>query len=186
MADLEVDTAALMMKRVFDVAGTGGERCNVTLNGKKLAVKTFADYCALFHAGEGYVHQRINSRWEILITKSDGEGFQHCSFVNAISTPKGGTHVTHVVEQLVDAIIGKAKREAGKGSEIKPVHVKNQLWVFINCLIENPAFSSQTKEQMTLKQSSFGSSCPIPRSFIDEIIEKTDVLSSIILEAQAK
>ena len=26
--------------------------------------------------------------------------------------------------------------------------VRNHLWVFINCLIENPAFDSQTKEML--------------------------------------
>ena len=45
---------------------------------------------------------------------------------------------------------------------LKPNHVKGQLRVFINCLIENPAFDSQTKENMTLKQSAFGSKCHSP------------------------
>ena len=67
----------------------------------------------------------------------------------------------------------------------RPVRVKNQPWVFINCLIENPDFSSQTKERMTLKQSSFGSACSIPRAFIDEVFEKTDIVNSVISEAQA-
>jgi len=186
MKELEADTVAFMRKRVYDVAGTNGERCTVYLDGKKLPLKNFAEYCELFHSGEGYVHARLGKRWEVVVAKSDGEGFQHCSFVNAISTPKGGTHVQHVVDQLVDVIQAKAKKEAGKGSEIKTVHVKNQLWVFINCLIENPAFSSQTKEQMTLKQSSFGSSCPIPKAFIDDVFEKTDILNAVIAEAQAK
>merc|ERR1719453_2471688 len=114
--------------------------------------------------------------WEVLVAKSDGDGFNQVSFVNSISTPKGGTHVQHVVDQLVEGIMKKAKTEGGKGTEIKTVHVKNNLWVFINCLIENPAFSSQTKEQMTLKQSSFGSSCNLNKAFIDEIVEKTDII----------
>jgi len=186
MKDLEDDTVAFMQKRVYDIGGTSGERCSVFLNGKKIPVKGFADYCGLFHSGDGFVHHKIGKRWEVLVAKSDGDGFQHNSFVNAISTPKGGTHVSHVVDQIVDAIQSKAQKEAGKGSEIKPVHVKNQLWVFITCMIENPAFSSQTKEQMTLKQSSFGSSCPISKSFIDEVIDKTDIVNAVISEAQAK
>merc|ERR1719401_300913 len=39
---------------------------------------------------------------------------------------------------------------------------------------------------MTLKASSFGSSCNIPKSFIDEIVEKTDIVSAVVLEAQTK
>ena len=42
---------------------------------------------------------------------------------------------------------------------LKPAHVKSHMKVFVNCLIENPAFDSQTKEYMTLKQSAFGSKC---------------------------
>lgn len=32
-----------------------------------------------------------------------------------------------------------------KLTNIKPFHVKNHLWLFVNCLIENPTFDSQTK-----------------------------------------
>jgi len=60
------------------------------------------------------------------------------------------------------------------------------LWVFINCLVENPAFSSQTKEQMTLKASSFGSSCGLSNAFISEVLEKTDIINAVVSEAQAK
>jgi DNA topoisomerase II len=34
--------------------------------------------------------------------------------------------------------------------------VKNQLWVFVNALIDNPAFNSQTKEMLTTKPARFG------------------------------
>eukprot|EP00747_Dinoflagellata_sp_TGD_P123238 gnl/TRDRNA2_/TRDRNA2_173778_c0_seq1.p1 gnl/TRDRNA2_/TRDRNA2_173778_c0~~gnl/TRDRNA2_/TRDRNA2_173778_c0_seq1.p1 ORF type:complete len:1255 (-),score=308.74 gnl/TRDRNA2_/TRDRNA2_173778_c0_seq1:103-3867(-) len=185
MSSLEADTVALMQKRVYDVAGTSGDRIKVHLNGKKVPIKTFADYCEYFHSGEGHAHAHIGKRWEVLVARSDGDGFNQCSFVNAISTPKGGTHVQYVVDQLVDAIQSKASKQH-KGSEIKRVLVKNHLWVFINCLIENPAFSSQTKECMTLKASNFGSKCDLPKSFIDEVLAKTDIINAVVTDAQAK
>ena len=43
-----------------------------------------------------------------------------------------------------------------KNVPIKPTHIKNQLTIYMNCLVENPAFNSQTKEYMTTKSSSFG------------------------------
>eukprot|EP00933_Yihiella_yeosuensis_P023929 TRINITY_DN18576_c0_g1_i1.p1 TRINITY_DN18576_c0_g1~~TRINITY_DN18576_c0_g1_i1.p1 ORF type:complete len:1287 (-),score=338.14 TRINITY_DN18576_c0_g1_i1:113-3973(-) len=186
MKELEADTVALMRRRVYDVAGTSGGSCEVCLDGKKVPVKTFEDYCNLFHSNDDHAKIRVNKRWELLVARSDGDGFQQCSFVNSISTPKGGTHVQYVSDQLIDAIISRASKAAGKGTEIKRVHVKNHLWIFINCLIENPAFSSQTKEQMTLKASSFGSTCDLSRSFIDEVIEKTDIVSAVVSDAQAK
>lgn len=186
MGDLEHDTVALMRRRVYDVAGTSGARCAVHLDGKPLPLKAFEEYCALFHPGAGHAFTKVGKRWEVLVARSDGDGFQQCSFVNAISTPKGGTHVQYVADQLVDAILAKASKAAGKGSDIKKVLVKNHLWLFINCLIENPAFSSQTKEQMTLKASSFGSSCELPKNFIEEVLEKTDIVNTVVSEAQAK
>lgn len=185
MTNLDADTLALMQRRVIDVAGTSGGRCAVYLNGKQLKIKSFADYCALFHSGEGYAHAQIGKRWEVLVARSDGDGFQQCSFVNSISTPKGGTHVQYIVDQLTDAIVSKASR-LHKGTEIKKIHVRTHLWVFVNCLIENPAFSSQTKEMMTLKSSSFGSTCNLSGSFITEILDNTGIIDAVVAEATAK
>merc|ERR1719393_400008 len=39
---------------------------------------------------------------------------------------------------------------------------------------------------MTLKSSSFGSACNIPKSMIDEILEKTDIVQAVVSDAQAK
>lgn len=47
--------------------------------------------------------------------------------------------------------------------------VKNHLCVFVNCLIENPTFDSQTKENMTLQQKTFGSTCPLSDKFIKQV-----------------
>lgn len=46
------------------------------------------------------------------------------------------------------------------------VQVKNHIWVFVNALIENPTFDSQTKENMTLQTKSFGSKCDLSEKFI--------------------
>lgn len=46
------------------------------------------------------------------------------------------------------------------------LQVKNHIWVFVNALIENPTFDSQTKENMTLQTKSFGSKCPLSDKFI--------------------
>jgi len=186
MKELEADTLALMMRRVYDIAGTSGDRCSVYLNGRKLPVKNFVDYCSYFHNGDGHAFAQIGKRWQVLVARSDGDGFEQNSFVNAISTPKGGTHVNYILDQLIDAILSKASKQTGKGTEIKRVHVKSHLWLFVNCLIENPAFGSQTKEQMTLKVSQFGSTCSLPRSFIDEIVNNTGIVDAVISEAQSK
>ena len=49
------------------------------------------------------------------------------------------------------------------------IQVKNHLWLFVNCLIENPTFDSQTKENMTLQQKNFGSKCSLSDKFIKQV-----------------
>lgn len=53
-----------------------------------------------------------------------------------------------------------------KNANIKAHAVKNHLWMFVNALIDNPAFDSQTKETLTLRQSSFGSKCELQQDFL--------------------
>lgn len=62
---------------------------------------------------------------------------------------------------MVEAVAKKMK-----SSTIKPHQVKNHMWIFINCLLENPAFDSQTKEHLTLKPSMYGSKCDMSADFI--------------------
>jgi DNA topoisomerase-2 len=76
MSNLDADTLSLMQRRVYDVAGTSGDKCKVYLNGKQLSVKNFEDYCELFHGEDGYAYTKIGKRWEVLVAKSDGDGFQ--------------------------------------------------------------------------------------------------------------
>ena len=39
--------------------------------------------------------------------------------------------------------------------------IKDHIIIFLNCLIDKPQFSSQTKEELTTKANKFGSSCNI-------------------------
>ena len=47
--------------------------------------------------------------------------------------------------------------------DIKPNYIKDNIWVFVKCIIEEPIFDGQTKELMTTNVSSFGSKCEISR-----------------------
>ena len=82
---------------------------------------------------------------------------------------QGGTHVNYVVDQVVSKLLEVAKKKNKGGMDLKPFHIKGHLWVFVNCLIENPTFDSQTKENMTLKVKSFGSTCLLNEKFIKQV-----------------
>ena len=81
--------------------------------------------------------------------------------------------MTYIVDQLVSKLLEAAKRRNKGGMDLKPFHIKGHLWVFINCLVENPTFDSQTKENMTLKAKSFGSSAALSEKYIKQV--STDV-----------
>lgn len=68
---------------------------------------------------------------------------------------------------------------------IKPNQIKQNLWIFVNCLIENPAFDSQTKETLTTKQSMFGSSCVLSDKFL-KAVANCGIVDSIVSFAEAK
>lgn len=68
-----------------------------------------------------------------MIIKSEGQ-FQQISFVNSICTTKGGSHVNYITDQIVDLLMPNLKKKA-KDITIKPFMIKNQMRVFINCLI---------------------------------------------------
>ena len=87
------------------------------------------------------------------------------TFANSISTTKGGTHVTVIADQIAKALITSIQRK-NKGAQIKPAHIKAQMWIFVDALIVNPTFDSQTKEQLTLPASKFGSKPNLSEEFM--------------------
>ncbi|XP_009867181.1 PREDICTED: DNA topoisomerase 2-alpha, partial [Apaloderma vittatum] len=172
MTVLDKDIVALMSRRAYDVAGsTKGVR--VFLNGQRLPVNGFRSYVDLYlkdkvdETGNALkiIHEEVNPRWEVCLTLSE-KGFQQVSFVNSIATTKGGRHVDYVADQLVTKIIDVVKKKNKNGVGVKPFQVKNHMWIFVNALIENPTFDSQTKENMTLQAKNFGSTCKLSEKFI--------------------
>ncbi|KAI1902419.1 hypothetical protein AGOR_G00044570 [Albula goreensis] len=172
MEKLDRDIVALLTRRAYDVAGSC-RGVKVMLNGKKLPVNGFRSYVDLYVKDKldetgvalKVVNEQVNERWEVCLTLSE-KGFQQISFVNSIATTKGGRHIDYVVDQIVAKLIEVVKKKNKAGVTVKPFQVKNHIWVFVNALIENPTFDSQTKENMTLQTKSFGSKCPLSEKFI--------------------
>ena len=77
------------------------------------------------------------------------------------------------------------KKKNKGGVAIKPHQVKNHMWVFVNCLIVNPTFDSQTKENMTLQAKSFGSKCSPTDKFFTAV-NKSGIIESVMAWAKFK
>eukprot|EP00771_Trimastix_marina_P001681 gnl/Trimastix_PCT/2769.p1 GENE.gnl/Trimastix_PCT/2769~~gnl/Trimastix_PCT/2769.p1 ORF type:complete len:1640 (+),score=488.07 gnl/Trimastix_PCT/2769:47-4966(+) len=190
MERLDDDIIALLSKRVYDVAGCNA-RLKVELNGRVLPVRDFRDYVSLYFAesspltmtGGGCRVYEASDRWEVIATVSDGMP-RNVSFVNGICTSRGGTHVKHVTEQIVDAVMASMKIKA-KTKGIQKMQVRNNLCVFVRCLIVNPAFDSQTKETLTTRVTSFGSRCELSETFIKNLL-KSGLLTYILESFEAR
>lgn len=187
MDTLDQDIVSLMEKRVYDMAGTvisDGSKLNVHLNGQKIDIKSFQQYISLYDGVEApCAFEKINDRWEIGVGMSDGS-FQQVSFVNSICTSKGGTHVNYIADQITSKLVGIVKKK-NKGQEVKPNQIKNHLAIYVNSLIVNPSFDSQTKENMTTKMSAFGSTCAVSEKMM-KAVEKSGIIEAILNWAKFK
>ncbi|KAK6461876.1 DNA topoisomerase II [Scheffersomyces coipomensis] len=197
MDSLDEEILSVLRRRVYDLCGTVKD-CNIYLNDKKLNIKNFKGYIEMYvkaikerspepiateenKSFTTLVHEVVSDRWEIGFAVSDGS-FNQVSFVNSIATTSGGTHVKHVSDQIINKLIESAsKKEKGKKKlMIKPFEIRNNMFLFLNCLIENPAFTSQTKEQLTTRVAQFGGKPSEKLVISDQFIAK--ILKTGILE----
>lgn len=122
-------------------------------------------------------------RWEVCACAASEGQFNQVSFVNAICTLKGGTHANMVADTLAKKLL--TTKTLKKHKKLKPAHVKSHIWVFVNAMIENPSFDSQTKEFLTLKASAFGSKCDLSDTFLKKF-EKSGIVDNILEWANFK
>ncbi|KAJ3428705.1 DNA topoisomerase/gyrase [Anaeramoeba flamelloides] len=192
MKALDNDIYALFKKRVYDIAGTTAG-VKVYFNKKKIGVKNFQQYCKLYikptnvstiHPKKPIFFNSKNERWQICVLPSDGK-FQQISFVNSICTSDGGTHVNYIVNQIIKSIISKIPKRQTKGITIKGYQIKRYLQIFINSLVDNPTFDSQTKFTLTTRFSKFGSKCELSDNFLNGI-KKSNIINDVISLARMK
>ena len=196
MTGIDDDLEALFKRRVYDLAGTL-KKCAVRLNGTRVPAQNFKKYIELYtkaikrERGEEAQHdnneilvESPDPHWEVGFAVSDGS-FQQVSFVNSVATTSGGTHVNYIADQIVNKLMEIVKKKNKGGAQLKPNQIRNHIFIFVNALIVNPAFTSQTKEQLTTKSSQFGSKCTVSEAFMKKIAS-TEVITNIMSFAQQK
>ncbi len=178
LSRLDEGTVQLMKKRVFDATVCTNKTVSVFLNEKKIECKTLEKYVN-FYLGEMtervYDLNEENDRWEVVVAVNPEPRFDQVSFVNGVSTLKGGKHVDAVANAITKAIttIASTKGIKRKKVDIKPNDLKNNMFVFVRSTIENPSFDSQTKEYMTTPATKFGSKYEPSEKFIEKLMKTT-------------
>ena len=172
------DMINLMIRRVYDIAGITDKSIHIYYNNEKLSIKSFDNYVDLYLNKENKVYEKIHDRWEISLSTSKNDRFEHYSFVNGIYTPKGGKHVDYISKQLIVGINDYIKKKHKK--TIPDNYIKNYIKLFINCIIEDPSFDSQSKERLITTQTKFGSKPIISDKFIKKICESLDLVDKVL------
>lgn len=147
---IDDDHISMFVKRIMTAAATDSN-LKISINGKKLEFKTFESYCRLFT--DEVIFEK-GKGWEIGFAPSSS--FRHISIVNAAETKDGGTHVNYITDQVVNYLRERIKKK--HKVDLKPGDIRNHLWVFISCSVQNPAYSSQTKEKLITDARNFGTS----------------------------
>ncbi|KAH0838728.1 DNA topoisomerase II [Lanmaoa asiatica] len=198
MERIDEDTLSLLKRRVYDMAGTVRD-VKVYLNDERLKIKNFKQYVEMYlesaaaeaaatsggaaQAKPTMIYEQISPRWEVAFAVSEGT-FQQVSFANSIATTKGGSHVMLMADQIAKNLIAAIEKK-NKGAKVKPAQIKNHMWVFVNALIENPTFDSQTKETLTLTASKFGTKPVLSEDFMKKVL-KSSIIDNVLNWAKFK
>lgn len=202
---IDSDFLKLIERRVIDIAGTSDKRLNIYFNNELVKVnnktlKTFEQYMDLY-IGKKSETKRIYKtldnentdhpefQWQIGATFSD-DGFKHTSFVNGTSTSSGGKHVDYIRKQISDKLRNKFKDKLRKDMNISSRkmtnYINNHLWIFVNAVVVNPTFSSQTKETLTLEPKDFKFKCTVPDKFVEDLDKRCGILAKAARLAEYK
>ena len=172
MTDINTSNWKMMRKRVIDIAAAN-PGLKLEFNGEKFKFKTFKEYVDL------YVKDSIWERskdWEFAMGVSK-DGYQSISFVNSIGTKDGGTHEAYILNQVIDYLRTMIKKK--HKVEVKPSEIKNHIFLFINCTVLNPAFSSQTKEKLITEPKDFGTQHTVTEKFAKAVFT-SEVIQSLL------
>jgi len=163
-------------RRVYDLAMTVGKDVRVTWCDTLIKFRDLTSYASWYLPKDATILTDIpHVGWHIAVADSCFDGAFSVSFVNGIWT-KSGKHVDEITNQIVSHIV--TYLETKKKIKVKPALVRDSLAVFICCSVENPSFSSQTKEVLTSKVS-----CKLDEPFLKKVVTKLQVVNKV-LEAQ--
>lgn len=156
LKSLSDDLIGVMQKKTYDIKACVNKKVKVLYNNKNINIKDFIDYTKLYKPSlKPDAYEKIefkNYIWEIAVYRNDS--YQQVSFVNGVYTSKGGKHVEYILKQickkLLDFLLSKKKLE-----NVKAKYIQDHLFLFIRATINQPEFSSQSKEELTTSPSKF-------------------------------
>jgi len=194
---IDSDTIALFRRRAYDIAGLIGSRVKIFLNDQRIYQNDFSKYVSMYIPTDALMikefcdesrEQFKEGRWKIIVTNSyntvsSEPTFNQVSFVNGIYTLHGGQHVNYILAKIMKSIKNIIQKKYGS-SNIKDQFIKDQMWIFIASVIENPTFPSQTKDELITPPSKFGSVCDFTKNFVKNIYTKLEIDTNVKMQIE--
>jgi DNA topoisomerase-2 len=193
----ENDVFSMFLTRVYDIAGTTSAKVTLQIDDEKpfkVPVKNFKDYVKLFLPTDlsqdlekkedksntvkiGYHKQ---DRWEICLIANPYplSTTSSVSFVNNVNTFRGGEHVKHIYSQVSNFLQKKLPK-------LDVRRISNAVFIFVNAVIEDPSFDSQSKEVLFTRPNKFGSTCDIPVKCLN-VLNRNGVLADLVESMKEK
>lgn len=166
----------VVQRRVYDLAMTVGKDVKITWCSTPIKFRDITTYAGWYLGKDtSIITDNPQLNWHVALADSPTDKAFSVSFVNGIWT-RSGKHVDEITNQVVSHIV--IYIETKKKIKVKPALVRDSLAVFIHCFIENPSFSSQTKEVLTSKTS-----CKLSEDFLKKAVTKLGIVDKV-LEAQ--
>lgn len=171
----------ILQTRTYDIAGVTPRKTRVTWQliptmpkPLKVPVADFKQYVQLFLPAslkaelkaadqkQVKVSYFATERWQVCMIKNPWPFPCAVSFVNHINTYKGGQHVKYIQQQV-------HKYCTTALPQIDSRRVKNSVMLFINCMVEDAAFSNQSKDTLITLPQAFGSTCQLNPKFLNTL-----------------
>ena len=165
---LTQDMLSLFQRRVYDIGGITPKDLKVKFNQQQIKVNDYKTYVQMYlneDEKKQTIFETVNERWSYAVSLHNE--YKQVSFVNGICTSKGGKHVDYIVNQITKKMVHYIQQK--KKITVKPAIIKEQMFVFVFCSIENPSFDSQTKDYLNTNVGKFGSTCEVSSQIIDKL-----------------
>ena len=198
------DFVRLLRRRALDIAACTPSHVEVIFNGIMLDVKDFSDYASMFVGKEATRLRFKNDFFDVIVCRhpnsldyekktgnsstdfeSSGVSQSHCiSFVNGISTDKGGEHASRITDQIEWFIRDEVKKKIKNTSYRFPMgSIMDYFIIFVNAKIKYPKFSSQTKDEMVKDYTEYYTESQIPDEFLKKIIKEMDFFDELVAKS---
>jgi DNA topoisomerase II len=127
----------------------------IYFNDEKIVVKSLEHYVKLIHPEHNMIGLKSTDSQVVIVENDlfeDEDKFEHVSFVNGIATTDGGVHVEEWSEAVFKDLLVMVNDTLAKASDklkLKITDLKSSFKLYINCMLINPTFESQTKLKLS-------------------------------------